>query len=217
MTQLEWLKRVKEHRTSITQYSSWRDSKGIPKAAVLVALQLVHSHIEVYLTVRSNQLSLHPGEVALPGGKAEADEPNPIITAFREAEEEIGLRPDQHEFLCLLTPILSRTGFVVHPVVSLITDEQFIPIVNQLEVQQVFRAPLEIFLSDVNYEQREAHWGDAPFIIHEFRWQGRLIWALTANILIHLATIIYDRMPTFLFDYGFYTHFNQITSKASKI
>ena len=44
------------------------------------------------LTVRSDQLRSHTGEVAFPGGRIEEGE-SVVEAALREAEEEVGLDP----------------------------------------------------------------------------------------------------------------------------
>ncbi|MEM1082380.1 MAG: NUDIX domain-containing protein, partial [Pseudomonadota bacterium] len=56
-------------------------------AAVLVAL-LQQPRAEVVLTVRSQQLAKHPGQIAFPGGARDAEDQHVVDTALREAEEE---------------------------------------------------------------------------------------------------------------------------------
>jgi 8-oxo-dGTP pyrophosphatase MutT (NUDIX family) len=43
------------------------------------------------LTVRTDHLQSHAGQVAFPGGRSDPEDGNAIITALRESEEEIGL------------------------------------------------------------------------------------------------------------------------------
>jgi 8-oxo-dGTP pyrophosphatase MutT (NUDIX family) len=59
-------------------------------AAVLVPI-IGHAEPTVLLTQRSSELPEHAGQVAFPGGKIDPADPDPLATALREAEEEIGL------------------------------------------------------------------------------------------------------------------------------
>ena len=49
-----------------------------------------------------------PGEVALPGGKAEEGDKDDGDTALREAKEEIGLDPSLVNVVTTLEPFLSK-------------------------------------------------------------------------------------------------------------
>ena len=62
-------------------------------AAVLVPF-LDLEEPELVLTRRAEHLPHHPGQVAFPGGAAEADDVSAVQTALREANEEIGLPID---------------------------------------------------------------------------------------------------------------------------
>lgn len=88
-------------------------------AAVLVPL-VVREELSVLLTRRSEHLHHHPGQICFPGGRIEPDDGSPTIAAIREAEEEVGLRPDRLEILGALPEYYSRTGFRVTPVVALV-------------------------------------------------------------------------------------------------
>eukprot|EP00842_Homolaphlyctis_polyrhiza_P005635 jgi/Hompol1/6072/HPOL_002753-RA len=60
-------------------------------AAVVVPLCTVDGQAAVLLTVRAAHLRAHGGDVAFPGGAADADDASLLHTALREAREEIGL------------------------------------------------------------------------------------------------------------------------------
>ena len=59
-----------------------------------------------------------PGEIAFPGGKREAEDASPWVTAKREALEEVGLSAAVIHPLGELPPLITRTGFEVHPCVA---------------------------------------------------------------------------------------------------
>lgn len=58
----------------------------------------------------------HPGQWALPGGRLDEGE-EPLAAALRETEEELGLRLGAGDVIGWLDDYVTRSGFVVSPVV----------------------------------------------------------------------------------------------------
>ncbi|KAI3676767.1 hypothetical protein L1987_86380 [Smallanthus sonchifolius] len=176
------------------------------KAAVLICL--FHGcndgdGLRVILTKRSSGLSSHPGEVSLPGGKVEEGDVDDADTATREAKEEIGLEPSLVNVVAVLEPFLSKHLLRVTPVIGILSDRNaFDPTPNVAEVDEVFDAPLEMFLKDENRTSEEREWMGNRLLIHYFNYEtgGKkfMIWGLTAGILIRAASVVYQRPPAFL-------------------
>jgi 8-oxo-dGTP pyrophosphatase MutT (NUDIX family) len=75
-------------------------------------------------TERRADLRRHAGEISFPGGRRDYPEEPLATTALREAEEEIGLRPDDVELAGALPPVGTFvTGYKVHPFVGLIEED----------------------------------------------------------------------------------------------
>ena len=93
---------------------------GTP-AGVLVGLFEEEGETRVILTVRSNRLRSHTGEVAFPGGRLDPGE-SVDDGARREAYEEIGLDPSSSEIVGHLNtmPTVSSTSLVT-PVVAVLS------------------------------------------------------------------------------------------------
>ena len=68
------------------------------------------------LTRRASTLGNHAGQWALPGGRIDAGE-TPEQAALREMDEEIGLRLEPDAVLGRLDDFVSRSGYVITPVV----------------------------------------------------------------------------------------------------
>jgi 8-oxo-dGTP pyrophosphatase MutT (NUDIX family) len=93
-------------------------------AAVLVPVfRDALEQLRIVLIVRSDR-GLHGGQLALPGGKADADDESLVATALREAEEEIGLAPAEVDVIAELAPVHSGpTRFEVHPFLARIPPD----------------------------------------------------------------------------------------------
>lgn len=173
------------------------------RAAVLICLfEGEDGDIRVLLTKRSSKLSTHSGEVSLPGGKLEAGDADERATATREANEEIGLDPSLVTVVANLEPFISLHLLRVVPVIGVLSNKQaFIPVPNAAEVEAVFDAPLDMFLKDENHRSEEREWMGDKYLLHYFDYESNnskfLIWGLTATILIHAASVVYQQPPSF--------------------
>jgi 8-oxo-dGTP pyrophosphatase MutT (NUDIX family) len=90
-------------------------------ASVLVPLVQRPHGLQVLLTQRTDHLHDHAGQISFPGGRAEDSDADEVATALREADEEIGLRPQAVEVIGRLPTYTTITRFVVTPVVGVIT------------------------------------------------------------------------------------------------
>lgn len=91
------------------------------------------------LTRRAPRLSSHPGQWALPGGRLDPGE-SPEEAARRELREEVGVDLDPDDVLGRLDDYVTRSGFVITPVVVWAGDVDLAP--NPAEVARVHRVPL---------------------------------------------------------------------------
>src|SRR5690606_7728232 len=62
-----------------------------PRAAAVLVPVIARPTLSVLLTLRTDQLPSHAGQIAFPGGKMEPGERDPLVTALRETHEEVGL------------------------------------------------------------------------------------------------------------------------------
>ncbi|AED95317.1 unnamed protein product [Arabidopsis thaliana] len=177
-------------------------------SAVLVCLYQEQredkNELRVILTKRSTTLSSHPGEVALPGGKRDQEDKDDIATALREAREEIGLDPSLVTIISVLEPFVNKKGMSVAPVIGFLHDKKaFKQLPNPAEVEEIFDVPLEMFLKDRNRRAEEREHEGERYLLQYFDYYSEdkersfIIWALTAGILIRVASIVYQRLPEF--------------------
>ncbi|XP_006654151.1 nudix hydrolase 15, mitochondrial-like [Oryza brachyantha] len=157
----------------------------------------------VILTKRASSLSSHSGEVSLPGGKVEEGDADAKATALREAHEEIGLDPALVSVVTVLEPFLSKNGLHVTPVIGILSDKAlFEPLLNESEVEDIFDAPLGMFLKDDNRKTQESNWMGMNIPVQSFEYQSEdkmfVIWGLTAHILTRAAAVVLQREPSFV-------------------
>lgn len=124
-------------------------------------------------------------------------------TALREANEEIGLDPALVSVVTVLEPFLSKNGLNVVPVIGMVTDKAlFKPVLNKDEVEDIFDAPLDMFLKDDHRRTKQMNWMgiDIPVQFFDYEANGKkfVIWGLTAHILTRAASVIFQRQPSFI-------------------
>lgn len=150
-------------------------------AAVLVPV-VARDALTVLLTLRTEHLPSHAGQIAFPGGKVDASDAGPLGAALREADEEIGLARRHIEPLGYLDTYRTRTGFSVVPVVGLV-DPAFTLALNAGEVADVFEVPLSFLMDAANHRCDTRQWKGATRTFHAMPFGDRYIWGATAGML----------------------------------
>lgn len=169
------------------------NTQSLRRAAVLIPVTREPNHhdSQLVLTVRSENLKSHAGQISLPGGSWEEQDENSIATALRESEEEIGLQRDRVEVLGELGQMMLPSGFHITPVVGIIdNDIDFVPC--PIEVADIFTVPLELVLDTRSYRSSTLNHNNAPRKTLELLYEDYRIWGATAAILYHLASKVED-------------------------
>ncbi|XP_042352755.1 peroxisomal coenzyme A diphosphatase NUDT7 [Plectropomus leopardus] len=173
----------------------------LPKASVLIPLFVRRGQLCTLMTLRAKQLRTSGGEVCFPGGKRDLSDRDDVDTALREAEEEIGLPPNDVQVVCRLVPIIAKNNLLVTPVVGFI-DESFRPSPNPSEVSAVFTVPLDFFTCDKDhYATHDAAWRKGTehsfYFVDPDSGNQYHIWGLTAVIAILVAALALRKKPEF--------------------
>lgn len=167
-------------------------------AAVLVPLFEEAGQARVLLTVRSNRLRAHQGEVAFPGGKLDVGE-TIVEAAFREAREEVGLDPAGAAVLGRLTalPTVSSNTHMT-PVVAVLPGR---PATDPApdEVARIFDVALAELLADGVFVEElwsvpgrtgaDGRPGE-EFPVWFYTAAGETIWGATARVLTELLCLV---------------------------
>jgi 8-oxo-dGTP pyrophosphatase MutT (NUDIX family) len=154
-------------------------------AAVLVAI-VDRPEPTVILTLRTDTIRRHPGQVAFPGGRVDPDDENVIAAALREAEEEIGLPRGQVDVIGTADRYRTITGYEVTPVVGIVPPD--LPLTAQPdEVAAIFEVPLRHLLEPQHQRMRTIERNGQEHFYYEIEWEDRRIWGATAGMIVNLS------------------------------
>jgi len=136
---------------------------------------------------RSEDLRLHPGQPAFPGGAIDAGDGGPVGAALREAAEEVGLDPGGVDVLGTLPEVfIPPTGFRVVPVLAWWRRPSSVAPVDAGEVAAVERIGVaELADPAARLMVRVPDGRTSP----AFRVRGMLIWGFTAALADRLLAL----------------------------
>ena len=163
--------------------------RPIRPAAVLVPV-VDHPEPTVLLTQRSQHLPDHPGQVSFPGGKIDKTNADPLASALREADEEIGLDRAHVEPLGYLDLYMTTLGYRIVPVIARVKPG-FALKLNTSEVDNAFEVPLAFLMDQANVQRHSRDWQGMTRHYYAITFGERYIWGVTAGILRNLHERIY--------------------------
>jgi len=136
---------------------------------------------------RSDDLRLHAGQPAFPGGAIDAGDGGPVGAALREAAEEVGLDLAGVEVVGSLPEVfIERTGFRVVPVLAWWRKPSAVAPVDTAEVAAVERVSVaELADPATRLMLRMPSGRSSP----AFRVRGMLIWGFTAALVDRLLAL----------------------------
>jgi 8-oxo-dGTP pyrophosphatase MutT (NUDIX family) len=157
-------------------------------AAALLLLYPGPAGLSVALTLRPTDLPHHGGQISLPGGGLHDGE-TAEQGALREAQEEIGINPEDIRVigpLSSLWVIVSR--FIVQPIVAVAdTRPDFAP--SPREVETLIEAPLSVLRDPaaMSWDRRVIQGADiwVPY----FDVDGHHVWGATAMMIGELIAL----------------------------
>lgn len=178
-----------ELREKLTRLSADRISVSAcahdKSAAVLVPFTRIHADWHLLFIRRAERHGdVHSGQVAFPGGATDNNDNNAMDTALREAEEEIGLLPQDVTLISEMQDYYSSSRYRVTPVVGVIPW----PYAFNLQIQEVTRAftiPLSWLATPENLQWRSwtGQTGQVREKIPYYRpYRSEQLWGLTAAI-----------------------------------
>jgi 8-oxo-dGTP pyrophosphatase MutT (NUDIX family) len=168
--------------------------KGCREGAVMILLYAVEGMIHTVLTVRSNTLRTHSGQISLPGGRIDPGE-HETETARRETEEELGIPARSIELLGMLTQVyIPPSNFCLTPVVGVLREPpEFHP--NPDEVAMIIEVPIDMLVGTTNRHVEERIIEGIARRIPYFLVREHKVWGATAIVLAEFAALWQAAMP----------------------
>lgn len=159
-----------------------------PAAVLIPVVERPEGHTLLF-TERTQRLQDHAGQVSFPGGSREVRDRDPVETALRETEEEIGLARDHVQVVGFLGGYLTITGYAVTPVVGMV-HPGFELHADPLEVAAVFEVPLAFLADPAHRETRHRELAGREVGYYLFQYQNHIIWGATAAMLVNFLDLL---------------------------
>ena len=172
-------------------WERWVDRPGTRKAAVLVPLYATDDGMaRLLLTVRSQRVRHHRGQISFPGGHIEASDHDATSAALREAEEEVGISSSSVQVLGVLDSVPTVTSnFVIAPIVGHIPRGHDLTLAPA-EVERVLHLDLADFRGDSTRRTKHLEWDGEQVDVPFFEFGDEVIWGATARIICSLMEVI---------------------------
>lgn len=151
--------------------------------AVLLLLYPQGDDLVLPLTVRSDRLPSHRGEVSLPGGAIDPGDASPAAAALRECHEELGVDPAGIDVLGTLSSFyIQPSNFQITPVVGFSAQPpEMRP--NDAEVSSVLTTSVQDLLDPAIVVVEQWNLRGVDVRVPFFSIAGHKVWGATAVVL----------------------------------
>jgi 8-oxo-dGTP pyrophosphatase MutT (NUDIX family) len=161
------------------------------KAAVLLGLFERDGQTSLLFIRRSSTLRAHSGEIAFPGGGFDPTDSSLIMTALREAQEEVGLNPASVEVLGVLPPVFTVvSNYLILPVVAFLPEGLGTLQLQPSEVAEIILIPLFGLVNPAIFHTEEWVRDGQARTVHFYDYGAYRIWGVTARMLNSLLETI---------------------------
>ncbi len=167
-----------------------KSSDSAKKSAVLLMLYEKYNKIYVCLMVRAGGKNLHSGQISFPGGRHEDFDNSVVITALREANEEVGVDSKNIKILGNLTSVfIPVSNYMVFPTVGYYVGTPKFRL-NKTEVAELLEVPLEKLLDDKNKKLCMLNVRGSELEAPIFEVDNYKIWGATAMIINEFLEVL---------------------------
>ncbi len=160
-------------------------------SAVMILLMPGRDEVCFPLIQRPNYPGVHSGQMALPGGRKESEDPDLIFTALRETEEEIGVKASDIKILGTLSSFfIAASNYQVLPTVAYLDQNPtFIP--EKKEVAEVVTARVSHLVDDRYVKEKEIPvGGNVKLWSPYFELERKVVWGATAMMLNEFRVLL---------------------------
>jgi 8-oxo-dGTP pyrophosphatase MutT (NUDIX family) len=165
--------------------------RNLIAAAVLVPFFCKNENLCLLLTRRTAGVQRHKGQIAFPGGAREPEDKDLWVTALREGNEEIGIKPSDVLLVGQLDDHETVSGFRVSPYVVQIPYPYSFQLCS-IEIAELIEVPWSFFQDPRNCRVYPVEFNGSPRIITSYLFGSYQIWGATAEIIRGLLRLTQD-------------------------
>jgi len=158
------------------------------KSAVLICFFPKNGEVHLIMIKRAVDETVHSGQIAFPGGKAEKEDISLENTALRETFEEVGIQPQQIEIIGKLSDLyIPPSNFIVTPFVGILQEEPHIT--PNYEVERVLIIPLSDLMNPTNCVEKTISVRSIQLHVPCYTLDGEIIWGASSMMLAELLEL----------------------------
>jgi 8-oxo-dGTP pyrophosphatase MutT (NUDIX family) len=170
-------------RNTLAQHSkSMASEESFTPSAVLIPIFYKNAEPYMLLTLRTETVASHKGQISFPGGAHENGDRDLLATALRETFEEVGIRPEDVEVLGELDDLLAVTNFVVTPFVGVFPYPYDFKVSDD-EIAELIEIPLSFFINPNNRRAEERMYRGRKVTVYFYDYGKYTVWGVTARII----------------------------------
>ena len=149
---------------------------------MLIALFDANDETYISFIRRASTLRAHSGEIAFPGGASDVSDVSPIVTALREAHEEIGLTPTRVDVLGIMPTVFTVvSNFLITPVVAYLPEGPGTLRMQESEVSEIIFLPLQGLANPAIYHTEQWVRENVPHTV-SFLITGPIVFGVQLHI-----------------------------------
>ncbi len=176
-----------DFKQEIKEALSSREKRSISfpdyrKSAVMMLFMEKGNEPHVLLSLRTDRVSTHKGQVSFPGGSYDETDKDFLETALRETFEEVGIEPDEIEVLGEYDEYISITGFHVYVYAGALNRAVEYKI-SADEIEEILEVPFSLFYNEGFDRCERVAYAGREFDVYYYNFGNSTIWGLTARIL----------------------------------
>ena len=164
-----------------------------PRKAAVMALfyPSLENETKLLCILRKTYEGVHSNQVAFPGGKAEAEDTDSMVTALRETHEEVGVHPNDVTVIRKITNVyIPPSNFEVTPFIGMYNKPKPF-VVQESEVESLLEISLSDFLEDANIVLKKMNTSYATEIdIPAFKLNDYIVWGATAMMMSEIKELL---------------------------
>ena len=166
------------------------DISSAKQSSVLVLLYPFKKSIFTILMERTSYNGVHSGQISFPGGQREKSDNSFVETALREANEEVGILPENARVIGQLSDMyIPPSNFMVHPFIGYsIKKPHLIP--DTSEVAQIIEVDLKDIFHSSDFKEMELEVRGQKIKTPYYNIDGHVVWGATAMMLSELKEVV---------------------------